>query len=94
MVKRIFPASIGAWGTSTEEWAGGGDYWGGLNMTLPFTGHPVGARNLKEAKNDEDKIHSAYRFLLANLMPFGKNAVIALEYDGINQSAEQYQTVT
>src|SRR5437899_9945324 len=22
---------------------GGGDYWGGLNMTLPFAGHPVGA---------------------------------------------------
>ena len=27
-------------------------------MTLPFAGHPVGARSLKEAKNDEDKIHS------------------------------------
>ena len=83
-----------AYGTGTEEWAGGGDYWGGLNMTLPFAGHPVGARNLKEVKNDEDKIHSAYRFLLADLMPFGKNAVITLEHGGLNQSTEHYKTVT
>ena len=32
-----------AQGTGPEEWGGGGDYWGGLNMTLPFVGHPVGA---------------------------------------------------
>lgn len=83
-----------AYGTGTEEWGGGGDYWGGLNMTLPFAGHPVGARNLKEAKNDEDKIHSAYRFLLADLMPFGNNAVIRLEHGGENLSTEHYQTVT
>ena len=83
-----------AYGTGTEEWGGGGDYWGGRNMTLPFAGHPVGARDLKEAKNDEDKIHSAYRFLLADLMPFGKNAVITLEHGGINQSTEHYKTVT
>src|SRR5687768_3980265 len=82
-----------AYGTGTEEWGGGGDYWGGLNMTLPFAGHPVGAKNLKEAKNDEDKIHSAYRFLLADLMPFGKNARIHLEHGGINQSTEHYKTV-
>src|SRR5262249_10837495 len=44
-----------AQGTGTEEWAGGGDYWGGRNMTLPFAGHPVGARNAKEAKDEEDK---------------------------------------
>lgn len=83
-----------AYGTGTEEWGGGGDYWGGLNMTLPFAGHPVGARNPQEAKNDEDKIESAYRFLLADLMPFGKNAVIRLEHGGENQSTEHYQTVT
>ncbi|MCI0537987.1 MAG: DUF2961 domain-containing protein [Verrucomicrobiales bacterium] len=83
-----------AYGTGTEEWGGGGDYWGGLNMTLPFAGHPVGARDLKQAKNDEDKIHSAYRFLLADLMPFGKNAVITLEHGGINQSTEHYKTVS
>lgn len=83
-----------AYGTGTEEWGGGGDYWGGLNMTLPFAGHPVGARNEKEAKNDEDKIESAYRFLLADLFPFGKRAVIRLEYGGDNRSTEHYETVT
>jgi len=83
-----------AYGTGTEEWGGGGDYWGGRNMTLPFAGHPVGARNETEAKNDEDKIESAYRFLLADLMPFGKRAVIRLEHGGENQSTEHYETVT
>jgi hypothetical protein len=83
-----------AYGTGTEEWGGGGDYWGGQNMTLPFAGHPTGARSVKEAKNGEDKIESAYRFLLADLMPFGKNAVIRLEHGGLNDSAEHYQTVT
>ncbi len=29
-----------AQGTGTEEWGGGGDYWGGQTMTLPFAGHP------------------------------------------------------
>ena len=83
-----------AYGTGTEEWGGGGDYWGGLNMTLPFAGHPVGARNVAEAKNDEDKIQSAYRFLLADLMPFGRNARIHLEHGGENLSTEHYQSVT
>src|SRR5262249_25817661 len=32
-----------AQGTGTEEWAGGGDYWGRMTMTLPFAGHPTGA---------------------------------------------------
>ncbi|MBI4579581.1 MAG: DUF2961 domain-containing protein [Planctomycetes bacterium] len=81
------------YGTGTEEWGGGGDYWGGRNMTLPFAGHPVGARNAKEAKSDEDKIESAYRFLLADLMPFGRNAVIRLEHGGENKSVEHYETV-
>jgi hypothetical protein len=81
-------------GTGTEEWGGGGDYWGGSNMTLPFAGHPVGARNEKESKSDEDKIESAYRFLLADLMPFGRNARIQLEHGGENQSTEHYQVVT
>jgi hypothetical protein len=83
-----------AYGTGTEEWGGGGDYWGGQNMTLPFAGHPTGARNAKEAKNDEDNIESAYRFLLADLMPFGRNAIIRLEHGGQNESTEHYQTVT
>ena len=80
-------------GTGTEEWGGGGDYWGGLNMTLPFAGHPTGAHNLEAAKSDDDKIESAYRFLLTDLMPFGKNAVIRLEHGGQNESTEHYQTV-
>jgi hypothetical protein len=83
-----------AQGTGTEEWGGGGDYWGGQNMTLPFAGHPTGARNAALAKCDEDKIESAYRFLLADLMPFGKNALIRLEHGGQNESTEHYQTVT
>ena len=82
------------YGTGTEEWGGGGDYWGGLRMTLPFAGHPTGARNEKEAANDEDKIESAYRFLLADMMPFGRRAIIRLEHGGEDQSTEHYQTVT
>ena len=82
------------YGTGTEEWGGGGDYWGGRNMTLPFAGHPVGAPSAKEAKNDQDKIQSAYRFLLADLFPFGKNARIQLEHGGENESKEHYETVT
>jgi hypothetical protein len=83
-----------AYGTGTEEWGGGGDYWGGRNMTLAFVGHPTGARNAKEANNAEDQIESAYRFLLADLMPFGRNARITLEHGGTNQSDEHYETVT
>jgi hypothetical protein len=63
-------------------------------MTLAFAGHPTGARNAAEAKDDLDKIESAYRFLLADLMPFGRNAVIRLEHGGLNDSTEHYQSVT
>jgi hypothetical protein len=83
-----------AQGTGTEEWGGGGDYWGGRTMTLPVAGHPVGAPNAKSAKNEEDQIESAYRFLLSDLMPFGKNARICLEHGGTNHSTEHYETVT
>jgi hypothetical protein len=82
-----------AQGTGTEEWGGGGDYWGGRNMTLPLAGHPVGVRREEDAKTPEDKVHSAYRFLLADLMPFGRNAVIRLEHGGANESEEHYETV-
>lgn len=85
--------SAQAYGTGTEEWGGGGDYWGGQNMTLPFAGHPVGAPSPGLAKNSEDRIESAYRFLLADAMPFGKNARIQLEHGGINTSTEHYQSV-
>jgi hypothetical protein len=63
-------------------------------MTLPFAGHPVGAKSPEGAKSAEDKIESAYRFLLADLMPFGKNAVIRLEHGGTNESKQHYETVT
>ncbi|TAN09946.1 MAG: DUF2961 domain-containing protein [Chitinophagaceae bacterium] len=83
-----------AYGTGTEEWAGGGDYWGGQNMTLPFAGHPCGAVSKETAKNKKDLIESGYRFLLADLMPFGRRAVIHLEHGGENLSTEHYETVT
>jgi hypothetical protein len=82
-----------AQGTGTEEWGGGGDYWGrGLSMSLPFAGHPVGAPG-EAGLDEEDKIESAYRYLLGDLMPFGKNAVICLEHGGNNESTEHYETV-
>lgn len=82
-----------AYGTGTEEWGGGGDYWGGLNMTLSFAGHPVGAREKTVAKNEKDLIQSAYRFLLADLMPFGRRAVLQLEHGGENFSSDHYETI-
>jgi len=83
-----------AQGTGTEEWCGGGDYWGGENTTLPLAGHPTGARGPRAALSAEDKVESAYRFLLADLMPFGKNALIRLEHGGVDESSEHYETVT
>ena len=83
-----------AQGTGTEEWGGGGDYWGGENMTLPFAGHPCGTRTLKESKNEKDLIESAYRFLLADMMPFGRRALITFEHGGENLSTEHYEAVT
>jgi hypothetical protein len=82
-----------AYGTGTEEWAGGGDYWGGQNMTLPLAGHPVGAPDATSALDPEDLIESAYRVLIADAMPFGKNARIQLEHGGTNDSVEHYQSV-
>src|SRR6267154_1173279 len=63
-------------------------------MTLPFAGHPTGAKDAATAKSPEDKIESAYRFLLADLMPFGRNARIQLEHGGVGESGEHYRTVT
>ncbi len=82
-----------AQGTGSEEWGGGGDYWGGRTMSLPFAGKPVG-RPPKLAKTDLDRIHSAYRFLLSDLMPFGRNARITLEHGAVNDFDEHYETVT
>ncbi len=80
------------WGTGTEEWGGGGDYWGGLNMTLPFAGHPIG-KEKKHIKSDYDLINSAYRFLIADHFPFGKNAKINLEHGSVNETNEHYSGV-
>jgi hypothetical protein len=82
-----------AYGTGTEEWCVGGDYWGGENMTLPLAGHPCGAKNIESATNAKDLIQSAYRFLIADLMPFGRRAVIKFEH-GENVSGEHYESVT
>jgi hypothetical protein len=82
-----------AYGTGTEEWGGGGDYWGGLTTTLPFAGHPVGAPSPEAAVNAEDAVESAYRFLLADAMPFGRNARIQLEHGGVDDSTEHYRTI-
>jgi hypothetical protein len=82
-----------AYGTGTEEWGGGGDYWGGHNMTLPFAGHPVGAPSAALSVTPEDQIESAYRILVGDAMPFGKNARIQLEHGGTDQSTEHYQSV-
>ena len=81
-------------GTGTEEWGGGGDYWGGRTMTLPLAGHPVGVVDAKQAKSPLDLIHSAYRFLLADLMPFGQRAKVCFEHGGENESVEHYRSVT
>jgi hypothetical protein len=83
-----------AYGTGTEEWAGGGDYWGGRNMTLPLAGHPGGAPDAASAQNADDQVETAYRVLIADAMPFGKNARIQLEHGGLNDSTEHYRTVT
>lgn len=81
------------YGTGTEEWGGGGDYWGGRTMTLPLAGHPVGVAKREHARDARDLVHSAYRFLLADLMPFGRNAVIRFEHGGENNEKEEYESV-
>jgi hypothetical protein len=83
-----------AYGTGTEEWGGGGDYWGGQNMTLSFAGHPCGAPGKKESRDPKDLIESAYRFLLGDMMPFGNRAVIKFEHGAENLSTEHYEAVT
>jgi hypothetical protein len=95
-----------AQGTGTEEWGGGGDYWGnGMTMSLPFAGHPVGPLppcqhspsnadcGSKNRSNPDSQIESAYRFLLGDLMPFGRRAIIRMEHGGLNESTEHYETV-
>lgn len=85
-----------AHGGGTEEWGGGGSYWRhGKIVSLPFVGHPIGVPPPDgKPKNSEDKIRSFYRFLLSDLMPFGKNARIALEHGSVNDSTQHYEAVT
>jgi hypothetical protein len=80
-------------GTGTEEWGGGGDYWGLQTTTLPLAGHPTGAPSLAEARTAADAVESEYRFLVADAMPFGRNARIQLQHGGTNASTEHYRTV-
>ena len=65
-----------------------------LEQTTGFAGHPCGIADKKDAKNEKDLIHSAYRFLLSDLMPFGNRAKIHLEHGGENLSHDHYETVT
>jgi hypothetical protein len=53
----------------------------------------VGAPSAAEAQSAEDMVESAYRLLVADAMPFGKNARIQLEHGGTNESTEHYQSV-
>ncbi|MGA2408570.1 MAG: hypothetical protein ABSF81_17735 [Bacteroidales bacterium] len=63
-------------------------------MTLPLAGHPcVAGRDKSQSKGKMDLIESAYRFLLADLMPFGRHAVITFEHGVANLSMEHYETV-
>jgi hypothetical protein len=81
-------------GTGTEEWGGGGDYWnGGQAETLAFAGHPTGKPAGSPSQGPEDLVESAYRFLVADVMPFGKNARIQLEHGGMDESVEHYRSV-
>ena len=81
-------------GTGTEEWGGGGDYWnGGQAETLAFAGHPTGVPGGVTPQGPDDLVESAYRFLVADVMPFGRNARIQIEHGGIDDSVERYRTV-
>jgi hypothetical protein len=81
-------------GTGSEEWGAGGDYWsGGQITTLPLAGHPVGAPSAQASMGARDLVESAYRFLIADAFPFGRNARIQLEHGGVDDSTEHYQSV-
>ena len=61
-------------------------------MTIPLAGHPVG-REANKTKSEKDLVNAAYRFLIADLFPFGNRAVIGLEHGGGNTSTEHYSGV-
>jgi hypothetical protein len=76
-------------GTGTEEWGGGGDYWSGEQSTLPLCGHPVGAPPRAKLVSPEDGIHSLYRFLLPDVIPFMRSCKMVLE----RGAPEHYESV-
>lgn len=85
-----------AQGTGIEEWAGGGDWWGGQTTTLPLAGlagHLSGAPGPGSMSNAGDGIESAHRYLLADMFPFGRNARIQLEHGGWDDTTDHYQSV-
>ncbi len=82
-----------AMGTGSEEWGGGGDFWGGETMSLPLAGHPIG-KFREKARNEKDLINSAYRFLIADYFPFGKRALITIENGQVNSMQEPCSGVT
>ncbi|MFI5309386.1 MAG: DUF2961 domain-containing protein, partial [Polyangiales bacterium] len=59
----------------------------------PLLGHPTGAPAALLAQSNEDLIESAYRLLIADAMPFGRNARIQLEHGGNDDSTEHYESV-
>lgn len=80
-------------GTGTEEWAGGGDGWWRQRVTLPLVGHPIGCEYPSTASGPRDLVQSAYRFLLADVMPFGDRAVLHFEHGVDNMQPGSYETV-
>lgn len=77
-------------GTGTEEWGGGGNFWNFSNITtLPFEGHPVGSY----MGTGQAGIQSTYRFLLADLLPFGKHAIFKLQHGATDTSTQHYMTL-
>ncbi|MFO0609265.1 MAG: DUF2961 domain-containing protein [Polyangiales bacterium] len=85
--------SAQAHGTSVGAWAGGAPGWGGATATLPLFGHPAGAPDLASARDADDRVQSAYRHLVADAMPFGRNARVRFEHGAANDVAERYRTV-
>ena len=83
-----------AQGTGTEEWGGGGDYWGGQNMTLPFAGHPVGAQSAEGCRQRGGQSRVGVPFPARRPDAVRQERRIRLEHGGTNESTEHYETVT
>jgi hypothetical protein len=81
-------------GTGTEEFAGGGSHWrGGNYSSLGLYGHPVGRMGGRIGDDPRELINSAYRYLLADLVPFGRRAVLELKHGSHNDGREHYEGV-